>query len=79
MKVLNAPSPKRVNFKEPLEEPPSQNNVLDDPVVILHTMDSRKEDHPPFYVSLIMGDLLLHNCMLDSGSSSNIMTKKVME
>ena len=49
LKVLYAPSPKRVNFKEPLEEPPpAQNNVLDDPIVILHTMDSRKEDHPPF-------------------------------
>ena len=42
-------------------------------------MDSRKEDHPPFYVSLMIGDLLLHNCMLDSGSSSNVMTKKVMD
>ena len=80
LKVLNAPPPKKVIFKEPLvEPPPTQNNVLDDPVVILHTMDSRKEDHPPFYVSLMMGDLLLHNCMLDSGSSSNIMTKKVMQ
>ena len=63
LKALNTPSPKRVNFKEP---PPVQNNALDDSVVILHTMDSRKEDHPPFYVLLMMGDLLLHNCMLDS-------------
>ena len=41
-------------------------------------MDSRKEDYPPFYVSLMMGDLL-HNCMLDSRSASNIITRKVME
>ena len=27
----------------------------------------------------MMGDLLLHNCMLDLGSASNIMTRKVME
>jgi hypothetical protein len=26
-----------------------------------------------------MNDYLLHNCMLDSGASSNVMTKKVME
>ena len=26
-----------------------------------------------------MNDLLLHNCMLDSGSSTNIMTRKVMK
>lgn len=37
------------------------------------------EDHLPFYVSLIVNDRLLHNCMLDSGASSNVMTKKVME
>ena len=65
-KVLNSPSPKRVKFKEPLEEPPpALNNVQEDPIVILHTMDSRKEDHPPFYVSLMMGDHFLHNYMLD--------------
>ena len=80
LKVLNAPSPKKVTFKKPLEEPPpTQNIVIEEPIVVLHTMDSRKEDHTPFYVSLIMGDLLLHNCMLASGSSSNIMTRKVME
>ena len=80
LKVLNAPSLKKVIFKKSLEEPPpTQNNVLEYPIVVLHTMDSRKEDHPPFYVSLMMGYLLLHNCMLDLGSSSNIMTRKVME
>jgi hypothetical protein len=26
-----------------------------------------------------MNDFILHNCMLDSGASSNVMTKKVME
>ena len=30
-------------------------------------------------MSLMIGDFLLHNCMLDSGSGSNIMTKKVMQ
>ena len=80
LKALNSPPPKKVKFKEPIEEPsPALNNVQEDPIVILHTMDSRKEDHPPFYVSLMMGDLLLHNDMLDSGSASNTMTRKVME
>ena len=66
LKALNSPPPKMVKFKEPLEEPhPSINNVQEDPIVILHTMDTRKEDHPPFYVSLMRGDLLLHNGMLD--------------
>jgi hypothetical protein len=42
-------------------------------------MDWTKEDHPPFFVSLMINDLLLHNCMYDSGASSNIITKNVME
>ena len=79
MNVISPPPPKKITFKRPLENlPPSQKDVTEDLPVILHIMDSRKEDHPPFYVSLMIGDLLLHNCMLNFGSSSNVMTKKVM-
>ena len=34
---------------------------------------------PPFYVSLVIHDLLLHNCMLDSGASHNLLPLSVME
>ena len=34
---------------------------------------------PPFYVSLVIHDLLLHNFMLDSGASHNLMPLSVME
>ena len=34
---------------------------------------------PPFYVSVVIHDLLLHNCMLDSGASHNILPLSVME
>ena len=34
---------------------------------------------PPFYVSLVIHDLLLHNCMLDSGASHNLMPRAIME
>ena len=79
MNVINPPPPKKVTFEKPIEDlPPSQKDVTEDLPVILHSMDSRK-DHPPFYVSLMIGDLLLHNCMLGSCSSSNVMTKKVMD
>jgi ribonuclease HI len=33
----------------------------------------------PFYLSLFVNDKVLHNCMIDSGASSNVITKKVME
>ena len=33
----------------------------------------------PFYVSLVIHDLLLHNCMLDSRASHNLLPLSVME
>ena len=34
---------------------------------------------PPFYISLIIGDKLVHNCMIDSGASSSVMPKCVVD
>ncbi|KAH9296663.1 hypothetical protein KI387_044243 [Taxus chinensis] len=34
---------------------------------------------PPFYVSLIIGDKLVHNCMIDSGASSFVMPKQIAD
>ena len=34
---------------------------------------------PPFYVSLNIHEKILHNAMLDSGASHNLMPKVVME
>ena len=53
-------------------------NPIDMPIV-LNSVDLRREDHPPFYVSLLVDKLLLHNCMLDSVASSNVKRRKVME
>ena len=34
---------------------------------------------PPFYISLTIYDQILHNVMLDSGASHNLMPKAIME
>ena len=34
---------------------------------------------PPFYISLSINDKILHNAMLDSGASHNLMPKAIME
>ena len=34
---------------------------------------------PPFYITLTVHDQMVHNCLLDSGSSHNLMPKAVME
>jgi hypothetical protein len=47
--------------------------------VILQNWDRGNEKNQPFFLSLLVNNHILHNCMLDSGASSNVMTKKVME
>jgi ribonuclease HI len=50
-----------------------------DAPVILQNWDRTNQKNLPFYLSLLVNDKVLHKCMLDSGASSNVMTKKVME
>ena len=33
----------------------------------------------PFHITLTIHDHLLHNCMLDSGASHNLMPKEIMD
>ena len=40
---------------------------------------SKKVRPPPFYVSLIIGDKLIHNCMIDSRASSSVMPRCVVD
>ena len=39
----------------------------------------KSEDVPPFYISLTIHDMFLHNVMFDSGASHNLMPKIIME
>ena len=56
-------------------------NIQDDqPKIVLGPMvEDRNENCPPFYISLNVHDKTLHNCLLDSGASHNLMPKAVME
>jgi hypothetical protein len=56
-------------------------NIYDDkPTIILGQMiEDRDESCPPFYISLNIHDKTLHNCLLDSGASHNLMPKAVMD
>ena len=50
------------------------------PTIVLGPMiEDRDEICPPFYISLNIHDTILHNCLLDSGASHNLMSKAVME
>jgi hypothetical protein len=58
-------------------------NLTDDQpeLVFRPEIDGRDDagDVSPFYINLNIHDLILHNTMLDSGASHNLMPKEVME
>jgi hypothetical protein len=56
-------------------------NLQDDkPKVTIGPMIEDHDDScPPFYISLNVHDKILHNCLLDSGASHNLMPKAVMD
>ena len=50
------------------------------PAVILGPMvEDTNDSSPPFYTSLNIHDKVLHNCLMDSGASHNLMPKTIME
>jgi hypothetical protein len=56
-------------------------NLQDEkPTIVLGPIVEETDDStPPFYVSLNVHEKILHNCLLDFGSSHNLMPKVVME
>jgi ribonuclease HI len=56
-------------------------NLQDEkPAVFLGPMvEDRDDSSPPFYTSLNIHDKVLHNCLMDSGASHNLMPKAIME
>ena len=55
----------------------------DNPTIILgskiDSVDNEDEEVPPFYMSLNVNDMVLHNTMLDSRGSHNLMPNGVVE
>ena len=57
-------------------------NLQDDKPTIMfgpRVENSQEDDVPPFYISLRIHNMFLHNAMLDSGASHNLMTKMIMD
>jgi hypothetical protein len=52
-----------------------------DPPIMLAFDDFRVQydEHPPFFMTLIMNNKSLNNCMLDSRADANMMSLKVMQ
>ena len=50
-----------------------------DAPMILQVVDRGNQKNQPFFITLLVNGSNLYNCMLDSGATSNVMPKKVME
>ena len=46
-----------------------------DPPVMIQSVTSSGDGHPPFYIALEINRLILHNCMLESRAYVNIMPR----
>ena len=46
---------------------------------MIQSVINNGDRYPPFYITLEINQLILHNCMLDSGVEVNSMPRKVME
>jgi hypothetical protein len=57
---------------------PDDQQLFEETSTILKTGHFEKNEQTPFITSLLIDDLCLHNCMLDSKSSVNMMSLKVM-
>jgi hypothetical protein len=56
-------------------------NLQDEkPTIILGPLvEDRDDSSPPFYTSLNIHDKIMHNCLMDSGASHNLMPKTIMD
>jgi hypothetical protein len=71
---------KMINFSD-AESHADVINLEDDRPTIMFGphIKNYKDSVAPFYITLTVHDHLLHNCMLDSGASHNLMPKVIME
>jgi hypothetical protein len=71
---------KVIQGKIPASPPDTVNLQDESPTIVFGPhIDDKEESVAPFYVTLNIHDKMLHNCMLDSGASHNLMPKVVME
>jgi hypothetical protein len=56
-------------------------NIYDDKptIVLVQMIEDRDGSCPPFYISINIHEKILHNCLLDSRSSHNLMPNAVMD
>jgi hypothetical protein len=66
---------------EPSSHPTDLVNIQDEKLAVIlgPLVEDRDESSPPFYTSLNIHDKVLHNCLMDSRASHNLMPKTIMD
>jgi hypothetical protein len=66
---------------EPSSYPTDSINLQDEKLAIIlgPLVEDRDNSSPPLYTSLNIHDKVLHNCLMDSGGSHNLMPKTIMD
>jgi len=78
LEIIKIPSQREKLIKF-IEGPSNQEENDKDEPIMLQTITERKDGKcPPFFIYFHINDLILHNCMLDPGVSTNVMPLKVM-
>jgi hypothetical protein len=63
-----------------IEESQDPQDEEDLPIVLhAENLGRKNGKHAPFFISLLVNELILHNCMLDLGASMNIMPLRIMQ
>jgi ribonuclease HI len=71
---------KMINFSDKESQADSINLEDDRPIISFGPhVEGPKDTVAPFYITLTVFEHLLHNCMLDSGASHNVMPKAIMD
>jgi hypothetical protein len=71
---------KMINFSEDESQADAINLEDDKPILVFGPhIEGARDTMASFYITLTLFDHLLHNCMLDSGASHNVMPKAIME
>ena len=53
---------------------------MDPPIMLqAYHFSVEYDEHPPFFMTLLMNNKSLNNCILDSRASANMMSLKVMQ
>ena len=53
--------------------------IIKDIPIMIQSVMNKGDGHPHFHLALEINQLILHNCMLDSGAEVNVMPFKVMD